>query len=121
MDVVTPVQVESRLRALGKELDEAHEKQESAEFLYVHRKIAYDLASARARTQLRDRCLERGTKITVSELEDMALLACEPEYTEWNIAEATVKVARANVSRLRTQVDIARSVGTTVRASLDIS
>jgi hypothetical protein len=37
-----------------------------------------------------------------------------------NSAEATVKAARANAQRIRTQVDIARSIGTSVRASLEM-
>jgi len=38
-----------------------------------------------------------------------------------NTAEATVKSARANATRIRTQVDIARSVGTSVRTEYSVS
>jgi 4-hydroxy-3-methylbut-2-en-1-yl diphosphate synthase IspG/GcpE len=37
------------------------------------------------------------------------------------ITEAIVKAARANASRIKTQVEIARSIGTSVRTSLDLS
>jgi hypothetical protein len=33
--------------------------------------------------------------------------------------EAMVKASRANAARLKTQVDIARSIGTSVRTSMD--
>ena len=36
-------------------------------------------------------------------------------------AEAIVRAARSNASRIRTQVDIARSVGTSVRTSMELS
>jgi hypothetical protein len=34
--------------------------------------------------------------------------------------EATVKSSRGNMARLKTQVDIARSVGSSVRASMEV-
>jgi hypothetical protein len=37
------------------------------------------------------------------------------------IAEASVKAARANATRIKTQVEIARSIGTSVRTSMDLS
>jgi hypothetical protein len=36
-------------------------------------------------------------------------------------AEAAVKAARANANRIKTQVEIARSIGTSVRTSLDLA
>ena len=36
-------------------------------------------------------------------------------------AEALVRASRANAQRIRTQVDIARSIGTSVRTSMDIA
>ena len=119
-DVITPVHVERRLRELGAELDHATTRCEEAEFTYVKAKTDYDLSSAKERMAMRDRALERGSKVTVQEIEDHALLRCANQYTDLNIAEATVKAARANVSRIRVQIDIARSVGTSVRASLEV-
>jgi hypothetical protein len=40
---------------------------------------------------------------------------------EIGIAEATVKASRANTSRIKTQVEIARSIGTSVRTSMDLA
>jgi hypothetical protein len=36
-------------------------------------------------------------------------------------SEAVVKATRANMQRIKTQIDIARSVGTSVRSSMEIS
>jgi len=37
-----------------------------------------------------------------------------------SIAESSVKAARANANRIRTQVDIARSISVSVRASMEM-
>ena len=59
-------------------------------------------------------------KLRVGDVADKALLECENEWRELQVAEALVKAARANTNRVRTQVDIARSIGTSVRASLEV-
>jgi len=120
-DVVTPVQVEQRLRSLGRELDEAHTDMVAAEFRFATAKPAYEIHSAKERLRVRDWALERGVKITVQEIADTAMVNCADEYTELSISEATVRSARANVSRIKTHIDIARSVGTSVRASMEVS
>ena len=51
----------------------------------------------------------------------MALIANEAAFTQLNIVEARVKASRANVNRIKTQVEIARSIGTSVRTSLDLT
>lgn len=119
-EVVTPEDVERRLRQLGRELDTAHDLLHACELQYAKAKTDYELAVARQRLAIRDRMLVRGSKITVQEIEDHALLACDQQFTELNIAEASVKAARANNVRVRTQIDIARSVGTSVRASMEV-
>lgn len=121
MDVVTPEHVERRLRSLGRELDDAHRDLEAAEHEFAAAKTAFELTVARKRLQVRDRTLERGVKVTVQEIEDTALIGAEAEYTRLNAAEAVVKATRANNARIKTQIDIARSVGTSVRAALDVS
>jgi hypothetical protein len=47
-------------------------------------------------------------------------LAYRDELTALNAAEGIVKAARANSSRIRVQIDIARSVGASVRAAMDV-
>lgn len=120
MDVMTPEKVESRLRMLGKELDEACVNLINAEHAYAKAKTDYELAFARQRMQIRQRALNTATKYTVNEIDDEALDKCAESYTALNAAEATVKAARENNRRINTQIDIARSVGTSVRAALSL-
>ena len=117
---VTPAQVEQKLLGLSREYDEAYEGLYQAEFRYSQAKPAYEIKSARERMGAQKRALENGRKITSQEKDDVSLIACELEYTEMYAAEAVVRAARANAARLRTQIDIARSIGTSVRAALDL-
>jgi len=115
-EILTPVSVERRLVNLSKEIDEGHKQLSDAEYGYHQAKVEYEIKIAEVRMSLN----ESGIKMRVQDVEDMALIQCRSEYTVLNIAEATVKAARANANRLRTQVDIVRSVGTSVRASLEV-
>ena len=117
-EVITPVAVERRLIDLGAELDKTTDYLIDAEHKYSNAKTAWEINSAKARMQIRQRALEKGVKITVSELEDESLLRCQDELMALNTTDATVKAARASVTRVRTQIEIARSVGTSVRTSL---
>jgi len=113
---ITPERVENRLYELSKEIDEAHDELSKAELKYHQTKTAFELAIARAR-------IEVGTnfqKMRVQDVADTALIQCAEEYNAWQVCEALVKAARANAQRVRTQVDIARSIGTSVRASMDV-
>jgi hypothetical protein len=56
----------------------------------------------------------------VQERDDLALLDNESLHTQIGFAEAAVKAARANAMRIKTQVEIARSIGTSVRTSMEI-
>lgn len=112
--MVTPVAIENKLIALSKEVDESHRFLIEAEKDYINAKTDYELASAKAR-------LSYGKeKMRVKDVEDQALLLCESQYRTLSIADVSVKAARANATRIRTQVDIARSIGTSVRASLEL-
>jgi hypothetical protein len=112
--VVTPQIIEERLYALSTEVDTAHADLIKAERGYHKAKSHYEIVYAKAYLSLGER------KMRVQELEKTALLMCATEYQELHIAEAIAKAARGNAQRIRTQVDIARSIGTSVRASLDI-
>jgi hypothetical protein len=68
---------------------------------------------------IKDRAAKGGYKVTVAEVEDEALLRCQDELLALNGAEAVVKAMRANMVRVRTQIDIARSLGTSVRAAFE--
>ena len=112
--MVTPQAIENRLTALSKEVDDAHNFLEQSEFAYHKAKTDYEVAMAGSRLSLANE------KLRVQDVQDIALRDNSHLYRTLNTAEATVKAARANATRLRTQVDIARSVGTSVRASLEI-
>lgn len=113
--MVTPQAIENRLATLSREVDEAHRFLEEAEYEYHKAKANYEIKIASAR-------LSKGEigKLRVQDINDLALIECREEYIALNTADAKVKAARANATRIRTQVDIARSIGTSVRASLEI-
>lgn len=116
LDMITPEKIEARLYELSKEIDAVHEQLSKAELDYHKAKVAFELAIAKAR-------IETGgsnQKMRVQDVADNALLECAGQFDGLQISEALVKAARANAQRVRTQVDIARSIGTSVRASLDV-
>jgi hypothetical protein len=115
MAILTPEKVEARLVSLSKEIDNAHADLVDAEKRYHEAKTAYELGIARVRLSYRG----VDTKMRVQEVEDTALIENAAKFVELNEAEVMVKAARANATRLRIQVEIARSVGTSVRASYE--
>lgn len=119
MTDLTPMQVERRLIELGRELDEANDGLHHAEHTYMNAKGAYEIATAKWRMKIRGSAADRGVKITVGEIDDEAMIRCQDELTAYYTSEAIVKAARANMSRVRTQIEIARSVGASVRTSME--
>jgi hypothetical protein len=119
-EVVTPAQVERRLVQLSKDLDDAQTWLQQAEEAYADGKSAYEIGIAQARMTVAARYAERGVKATVQEKEDEALLTCSDLLTTMNLSDATVRSARSNVQRVRTQVDITRSLAASVRSSLEM-
>lgn len=113
--------VESRLVALGRELDTAHRDLVSGEHAYYAAKSTYEVAVAKVRLAIGADHAASGVRSTVQEREDRALLAVADQATTLATAEAVVRAARANVARIRTHIDIARSLGTSVRAALDLT
>jgi hypothetical protein len=119
-DTILPMHVDRRLIQLSKELDSTTTWLCDAEEGYMAAKTAHDLAAATNRMRIKQRMIENGEKPTVQEVEDRALIATREELTELNACEGIVKAARANSARLRVQIDIARSVGASVRAAMDV-
>ena len=119
--IVTPAHVEQRLRELSRELDEAHTRIEEMETLYADAKGTWDIQSAKTRLAVRARAGESGRKLTVQEIEDEALIRNQEEYLSFLSADALRNVSRANTARLRIQIDLVRSVGTSVRAAMDLA
>ncbi len=116
--VITPEMIERRLKELSKEVDQSHTDLAEAERNYFETKAKYELSLAHARLSVANK---KDMKVTVSDKADLALVATEELHMKMATAEALVRAARANASRIRTQVDIARSIGTSVRTSMDLS
>jgi hypothetical protein len=119
--IVTPAQIEARLYALSKEIDESYTELVDAEAVYNRIKSDYEIAMAKSRMTYASKSSPAGKNYTVQERDDMALLDNEGLHMQIAIAEASVKAARANATRIKTQVEIARSIGTSVRTSMDLS
>lgn len=118
--LVTPADVEAKLISLSKELDSAHDQLEQSEANYAVAKGSWDIDSAKMRLLVQAKANEAGRKVTVQAVEDEAIVACEAQYLSFLTADAMVRVARANSSRIKVQIDIARSVGTAVRAAMEM-
>lgn len=116
--IITPQMIEQKLRDLSKEVDLSHNDLSEAEKVYFTTKAQYELALARGRLSFAGKT---DVKLTVSDKADMALVSAEDLHLRMAIAEAMVRAARSNAQRIRTQVDIARSVGTSVRTSMELS
>lgn len=119
-EIVSPAAVERRLIALSKELDEATEALMDQERVYFVCKAALEVKLAERRYRTAQRMADKGVKATVQEKEDMALLECREEIMAAATAEGNVRAFRANVARVKTQIDVARSVGTSVRAAMEL-
>jgi hypothetical protein len=119
-EVVTPAQIEKRLYDLSKLIDEAHGDLTIAEMNYHKNKADYEIAMATSRMSLAQISSPTGRNYTVGEREDIALLENRNMHKVVAEDEAIVKANRANVARLRVQVDIARSIGTSVRTAMEL-
>lgn len=116
MSIMTPEKVEAKLIALSREIDEAHHDLVDAEKRYHEAEYEYNVGCARSRLRFDS----EDTKLRVAVLEAIVLVENADKYKELNNSLVLAKAARANASRLKTQVELARSVGTSVRASYDI-
>ena len=113
---ISPMQIEKRLADLSREIDEAHKELIAAEENYHISKAALEIAMARSRMSVS----HADIKLTSVQREDEALIQNHEAHMQLAIAEAQVKAARANNNRIRTQVDIARSISVSVRSSLEM-
>jgi hypothetical protein len=120
-EIITPAMIEKRLRELSREIDQAHQNMIDLELDYHQTKSKYELAVARSRITLSQKSSPSGKNYTVGEREDLALIENAELHERMGTVEALVKAARANTIRLKTQVEIARSVGTSVRTSMDLT
>lgn len=119
--IVTPAQIEARLKALSKEIDDVHVELVNAERDYNTTKANFEIAMAKSRMAYASKSSPSGKNYTVQERDDLAVLDNADLHLQLAIDEAKVKAARANANRIKTQVEIARSIGTSVRTSLDLA
>ena len=120
-EIITPAMVEQKLRGLSKEVDEAHKVLVEIETIYHSVKADYEIAMAKSRINLATKSSPTGKNYTVGEREDLALVQNEELHKDLAIIQAKILASRANTNRLKMQVDIARSVGTSVRTSMDLT
>jgi hypothetical protein len=118
--MITPQKIETRLYELSKEIDESHEDLVTAEADYYQTKAKYEIAVARSRMTYSTKSAPTGKNYTVQQVEALALLENEELHMNVAISEAKVKSARANAMRIKTQVEITRSIGTSVRTSMEL-
>ena len=118
--IVTPAQVEQKMIQLSREIDIAQSQLEAAENSYGELKAKYEVGVAKARIRMGSEKSPSGKPWTATEKDDMALVENEDAHLLLASAEAIVRASRANASRLKTQVDLARSIGSSVRASLEL-
>lgn len=111
----TPQNIEKRLFDLSKEIDEVQDALTDAEVNYIKLKGKFEIDMAKTRLSL------NGIKMTQAEREDRAITVNEDTYLQLNAAEVLVKALRQKMANVKTQVDIARSIGSSVRASMDLT
>ena len=115
--MITPAQVEKRLAQLSKEIDEAHNDLIDSEQFFHSTVAQYEVAMAKSRMANSHPDL----KMTATMRDDQAIIENSALHFTVATAEAQVKAARANANRLRTQVDIARSISVSVRNEMAVS
>lgn len=118
--VMTPAEVERQLIRLSKEIDEAHSELLEVESHYNSMKAQYEIAIAKSRMMYSTKSSPAGKNYTVQQIEALALIDNEELHLRMSIKETLVKGARSNMSRIKVKVDIARSVGSSVRASMEV-
>ena len=112
--MITPAQIEKRLYDLSIEIDESTKDLMDTEERYHHLTAQYEVAMAKSRIKNS----QADMKMTAQMREDQALIENEVLHFQVAMSEAEVKAARANTNRLKTQVDIARSISVSVRSEM---
>jgi hypothetical protein len=116
MSHVTPMDVERTLKKLSKDLDfyteEAVRLSDSATWL----RTELDSAQRAFRVGL----LTETRKLTAQEKQDLAEEATDTLTREWITANLALEACKKRLATCKEQVDIWRSIGTSVRTSLDM-
>lgn len=115
-EILTPQKIERRLYELSKQIDGVSQELIEAETEYFERKNTYEIEMAKSRIKY----AHADMKMTIAMREDQATVDNEILATALTLAEIRVRAARANAKRVETQVEITRSLGTSVRASMEV-
>lgn len=116
---LTPMDIEKKLVFLSQQIEKVQTELNDKESEYVTAKMEYELAMAHSRKRMMGARTEAGTKLTAQERDDLALLENEDAYRLVNALEVLVKALRGTAGQIKTQVDIARSLGTSVRTAME--
>lgn len=116
-EITTPQQVEQQLVRLMNELDTATETLAEARVAAEESKEDLDNAMAKARLLL----AEDGKKRTVQQREDEAWLLCTEQRRLANAHAVRLSMVRDDIARIKMQLDATRSLGTSVRSSMDFA
>jgi hypothetical protein len=110
------MEVEKRLLELADELDEAQDLLTAAELEFAQ--AEYDNRQSLAQARLTIGNEERRT--TDQQRKDEATVFCKSQDFALVMADARVRIARSTVFAIRSKIDIARSLGTSVRSSMEV-
>jgi hypothetical protein len=113
---LTPVQVEQELMKLLKSNQSTYVDLRDAEKQFEQANATHQIAFARA--LLETYKYDDQKAWSVARREAAATVATEGERIALAAATALVKAARAKAAAVRTQADIIRSIGTSVRTSM---
>lgn len=113
---LTPVQVEHKLLELVQHNQRAYQDLRDAEHAYEAVKAEHQIAYAKARLAT----YAEHKDWTVGRRDDYATAATEDLRLQLAGAEAVVKSARAKAAAVRTQADLVRSIGLSVRTSMEV-
>lgn len=118
--VLTPMQIEQQLRSLSRQIGQAQVENAEIEMSYSKAKGEYEIAMAKSRLAFANASKPTGKNYTVDERQDEALIANEELFRDLCVQEALVKASRGRINQLSVQTDIARSVSTSVRTSMNL-
>jgi hypothetical protein len=116
-EITTPQQVERQLVALMNALEKATEDLADARLEAEEAREEYDNAMAKARILL----AEDNVKRTVQRREDEAFLMCGDQRRMANAKAVRLSMVRDDIARIKMQLDATRSLGTSVRSSMDFA
>ena len=118
--ILTPTQIEQQLRSLSRQIGLAQQENADIEMSYSTKKAQLEISMARTRLKYADMSKPNGKNHTADERTDLAVIENEQLFRDVAVEEAKVKASRGRINQLNTQTDIARSVSTSVRTSMQV-